>query len=183
MAGIRRTIIVRCCFLALALLTTIFLFVWILNYATSLKLIISRPDNLTDISFYIVEEHSPVSIINQDEPDQIFQHDRQLAVNDMSSVRSYFTVNSLSEKPYVLHDMDRLVFPDQSNDVIKKLIMRLLISEYGDVQKIIIEQADLDANVLPILEQAFLKIRFSPGRIDGVAVPSALRIEVTLDQE
>ncbi len=183
MAGIGRTIIIRCCFLVLALLTTIFLFVWIVNHATSLILISSRPDNLTDISFYIVEENSTIPITNQDEPDQNSRHDRELAVNDMPSVRSYFTINSLSEKPYVLHDMDKLVFPDQSNYVIKKLIMRLLISEYGDVEKIIIEHADMGANVLPILEQAFLKIRFSPGRIDGVAVPSALRIEVTLDQE
>lgn len=107
--------------------------------------------------------------------------DRPKISTNLLLERTYFTVDSLSERPLILQDIDPTVLENFEDISLKKLILRLMISEYGDVEKVIIEEAKLSEELLPEIESAFLRARFSPGRIQGLAVPSTLRIEVKLD--
>lgn len=95
--------------------------------------------------------------------------------------RTYFTAESLSERPLILQDVDANILQAFEDVTLKKLILRLMINEYGDVEKVIIEEAKLSQELLPTLKAEFLRARFAPGRIHGIAVPSTLRIEVKLD--
>ena len=95
--------------------------------------------------------------------------------------RTYFTLESLSERPLILQDVDANMLQAFEDVTFKKLILRLMINEYGDVEKVIIEEAKLSQELLPKLEAEFSRARFLPGRINGIAVPATLRIEVKLD--
>ena len=101
--------------------------------------------------------------------------------NNLDKKRTYFTVNSLSERPFILIDVDPNILQKIQDFKIDKLIFSLMINEYGDVEKVMIEEANLSTELLPILEYAFLQTKFSPGRIHGTAVPSTIKIEVKLD--
>ena len=98
----------------------------------------------------------------------------------------YLPASQLTERPQVLIDIDpelsdRFKFiPPQSLD------LALLISEYGDVDRVLIlPPTETMAGPLPALllkerVQQFLAARFLPGRLYGQPVRSALKIRVSL---
>lgn len=101
---------------------------------------------------------------------------------------NYLPASQLTERPLILIDIDpelsaRFAFiHPQSIDLV------LLINDYGDVDRVLIPDVQstagtaetLPATLLQDLAQRFLQTRFSPGRLLGQPVRSALRIRVSL---
>jgi hypothetical protein len=54
----------------------------------------------------------------------------------------------------------------------------LLINEYGDVDRAVFDSYTLPAYLEAVLAERFRTLRFSPGKLQSVAVSSALRIEI-----
>lgn len=93
----------------------------------------------------------------------------------------YYSLKQLTEKPRVIEDATTnmtLILPGVEN---QNLILRLLINEQGGVDQVEIEQSTLDKDVSAVVTGGFGKLRFLPGKIDGVAVKCQLRIEVSLE--
>lgn len=101
------------------------------------------------------------------------------AVTEKLNARAYLPVSKLSERPLILQDIDPLLTNAQDTAT-QQLVLQLLINEYGDVDQVLVEDAVVPAELLKQLQQRFLQARFLPGRLQGFAVPSALRIAVTL---
>lgn len=96
------------------------------------------------------------------------------------AVRAYLPASKLTERPLVLLDIDPLLASTQDDGNLQQIVLRLLINEYGDVDQVLAEDAALPPELLHALQQRFLRARFLPGRLLDRAVPSALRIAVTL---
>ncbi len=91
----------------------------------------------------------------------------------------YLPASLLSERPRVLQDID----PDWHFDGLALPVVEcvLLINEAGDVDRVLIADTSLSPMLAEDVRLRFLAARFSPGRLHGRAVKSALRIEVRLD--
>lgn len=103
------------------------------------------------------------------------------AVESVTS--GYLPAKLLSLRPVIMEDIDPnlpvgMNAPDQT-----ELTLQLLINEYGDVDRVIVDTGILPVFVMNELTQRFLHLRFFPGRLDGRAVPTALRIAVTLQAD
>lgn len=94
--------------------------------------------------------------------------------------RVYLPAGKLSQRPLILQDIEPILTDGSQSSSESRLILRLLINEYGDVDQVLPEDATLPAPIVSELQQRFLRARFLPGRLKGLAVPSALRIVVTL---
>lgn len=96
-----------------------------------------------------------------------------------SIVPGYLPASLLSERPRVLQD----IAPDWQFDGLSLPAMEcvLLINEVGDVDRVLIADTSLSPMLAEDVRARFLAARFSPGRLHGRAVKSALRIEVRLD--
>lgn len=93
----------------------------------------------------------------------------------------YFRSRELTEKPHIFRDISAdltLAMPDVQP---QSVILRLLINELGDIDKIVIEDSSLPEDLEGMVIQTFSKMKFQPGRIDNRVVKSQLRIEVTLE--
>ncbi len=94
-------------------------------------------------------------------------------------IAAYLPASQLTERPQVLRDIDpEWRLPGMQLPV---LTCTLLINEFGDVDRVLLDEQPL----MPMLEEdiraRFLAARFSPGKLHGKPVGSALRIEVRLD--
>lgn len=93
----------------------------------------------------------------------------------------YFSISELSVKPAVVIDL-----PEDLRLTIEGLpqqiaVLRIQISEYGDIDRVIVEDTLLAESVQNKVSDAFSKTRFLPGERNGVAVKSEMRIEVFLE--
>lgn len=96
-----------------------------------------------------------------------------------SGVHTYLPASQLTERPQLVVDIDpEWHLPGMELPV---LVVLLLINEYGDVDKVVLD----DKSLLPMLEEdirsRFLAMKFVPGGQHGKLVKSALRIEVRLE--
>lgn len=98
----------------------------------------------------------------------------------LQSARTYLPASQLTERPLVLQDIDPLLASTHDDSSQQQVVLRLLINEYGDVDQVLAEDTALPADLLRQLQQRFLQARFLPGRLLDRAVPSALRIAVSL---
>ncbi len=94
-------------------------------------------------------------------------------------IDGYLPASLLTERPQVVRDIDpEWRLPGIALPV---LACTLLINEYGDVDQVLPEGVSLS----PMLEQdvrtRFMAARFSPGKLHGRPVRTALRIEIRLD--
>lgn len=182
MARIRRSVTYEIFFLAVSLSIGILLFYFILIKSKHYLLI----KNLSPSITYVQITEKPNSSESSSPNYLAFDKNIQLPdsidkSNYLPLERTYFTTDSLSEKPIILQDVDANILQSIADIEFKKLILRLMINEYGDVEKVIIEESKLSNELLSLLEFSFMKIKFTPGRIHGIAVPSTMRIEVVLD--
>lgn len=60
-------------------------------------------------------------------------------------------------------------------------VLRLLINESGDIDRVEIEETFLPEYAAHIVTDTFSKIKFHPGKINDIPVKSQLRIVVTLE--
>lgn len=97
----------------------------------------------------------------------------------IAGAESYVPVSQLTEKPQLLRDIDaEWHLPGVSLPII---VATLLISEYGDIDRIELQGPSLSPMLEQDLRARFSVVRFSPGKLHGQPVRSALRIEVCLD--
>ena len=84
------------------------------------------------------------------------------------------------EKPSILRDIPpekMAVLPDAPS---QPMIVQLLISDQGDIDKVIIEDSELSGQVKQFVIDSFRNVKFRPGKLGGMPVRSQMRIEVSL---
>ncbi len=113
--------------------------------------------NVTDV--YVTEVHTNAAVHADDDA-------------------AYLPPSQLTERPQVLRDIVSEwalpPLPDRLNCV-------LLINEYGDVDRVLFDPAPLTPAQQNALRDRLLLARFTPGRLYGRPVKTALTIEVRLD--
>lgn len=92
----------------------------------------------------------------------------------------YFQSDELTEKPRLLLDIP----PDKISDLPdmspSPAIARLLISEHGDIDKVLIENSSLSEKAKQFVIDSFSNVKFQPGKLGDMPVRSELRIEILL---
>jgi protein TonB len=92
-------------------------------------------------------------------------------------VPRYVPANELDERPQIQSRVEP-AFPLDANAPVGRVVLRLLIGETGAVDKAVVVQADPPGPFEEAAVEAFAPARFSPGRKNGVAVRSALTLEL-----
>lgn len=96
------------------------------------------------------------------------------------SLKNYQPIALLEIKPVVLKQIQSnlsAIFDDVPNLEFNCLLM---INEYGDVDKILFGDNNLSEKHRSELEQLFLQLRFAPGYLHGKAVPTVMRIAISI---
>ena len=94
---------------------------------------------------------------------------------------AYYTSEQLTRAPRPLSQPD-LTPPQIARFISGYVVVKLWISELGEVASTEVEKSDLPPKISRSAAQAFAKLRFAPGEIDGRPVPSVMRIEVAYGQ-
>jgi hypothetical protein len=91
---------------------------------------------------------------------------------------TYYTTDQLSRRPQPTSE-PRLLTPDMGPQTPSgKVVLKVWITELGNVAAVEIEDSDLPETVSATAAAAFEKLRFVPGQLNGRAVRSMMRIEV-----
>lgn len=93
------------------------------------------------------------------------------------TVPRYLPVDELDERPQIRSHVEP-AFPLDANAPAGRVVLRLLIGETGAVDKALVVKADPPGPFEAAAIEAFMPARFSPGRKRGVAVKSALTLEL-----
>lgn len=94
----------------------------------------------------------------------------------------YFAIKDLTQRPLVVRDVPAdfmLIVPDVPSQA---ATLQILISEYGDVDKVIVENSLLPEVAQKTVIDEFSKLKFNPGEVKGIPVKSQLRIEIMLEE-
>ena len=95
----------------------------------------------------------------------------------------YFPPQDLSRKPQAVAPVP-LEYPENAPVVPKnRIVLRLLISAAGDVDKVIVETADVPQELEQLARRAFARAKFQPGLRGDVAVGSQMLVEITFEGE
>ena len=78
----------------------------------------------------------------------------------------------------VIPDLHGLALPRGPE---QSAVLRLLINELGEIDQVDVLRSELDERVMSAAIAAYSRLRFRPGRIDGLNVKSRLDIEVRLE--
>jgi hypothetical protein len=95
-------------------------------------------------------------------------------------LKDYQPIALLDVRPVVLNNIQAslpAIFNDSYSQQINCLLM---INEYGDVVKIVFGDNQLSELQRNELETKFLNLRFNPGIMQGLAVPTVMRIEIRI---
>lgn len=92
----------------------------------------------------------------------------------------YFRVRELTQKPVAVSEVQTYIASKPNDLAQPPTILRLYINEAGEVDEVETETTGLSSETIIVLRENFKKARFSPGRINELAVNSQIRIEVML---
>jgi TonB family protein len=93
----------------------------------------------------------------------------------------YVKAGELSQRPRLLSLVEINVAERGAAEAPGRARLRVLINEQGAVDHVLVDESDLPADFERAAKDAFLNARYAPGEIDGVAVRSQIRIEVTYE--
>lgn len=93
----------------------------------------------------------------------------------------YFRASELSRRPVLLGDAISHLIIELPGFSPVPVILRLLISAEGSVDRVVVEDSYLSDAVEARIVEAFSGVRFLPGKIGDTAVRSQLKIEVRLE--
>lgn len=93
----------------------------------------------------------------------------------------YFELRELSQRPQLVSLVEVEAVTDVHPTQPGHLLARVLIGEQGHVDHVLIDESDLPAAFEQAAIDAFLQGRYTPGQVDGRAVRSQIRIEVSYD--
>lgn len=94
----------------------------------------------------------------------------------------YFNSRELTQKPLVAVDIPvgfALLVSEAQSQI---AILRLLINEYGDIDRIIVEDSSLPKQTKTVLLSTFNAMKFHPGEVNGKAVKSQLTLAIQLGE-
>lgn len=124
-------------------------------------------------------ENAPTEVSPESGAGAIIQPAQQPFLSVASLVEPhYFRSSELTQKPMVVRDIPRdmmLVLPELPQ---RAAVLRLFISDQGEIDKLVIEDSHLPEAAEQKVEEAFSRMKFQPGRIGRIAVRSQLRIEI-----
>ena len=95
-------------------------------------------------------------------------------------LKDYQPIALLDVKPVLLKNIQAslsAIFNDTNSQQINCLLM---INEYGDVDRIVFGDNQLSELQRNELQAMFLNLRFNPGTMQGLAVPTVMRIEIRI---
>jgi len=93
----------------------------------------------------------------------------------------YFPPHELSRRPQATLPV-AIDYPENVPLVAwKHVVLRLLINEAGDVDKVIVETADVPGELEILARQAFVQAKFQPGLRGEMPVKSQMRVEITFE--
>lgn len=90
----------------------------------------------------------------------------------------YFRSSELTSPPQLLQDVRATQNLDLSGMPAKLAVLRLLVGESGDIDRVVVEESSLPVESTRILVEKFSRMKFNPGKIDNLPVKSQLTIEV-----
>lgn len=93
----------------------------------------------------------------------------------------YFHGSELTQKPQNILDAPPQITFVGIGDPPESVVLRLLINETGDVDRVLIENEKIFGEMEYLILSTMMKMKFKPGKIDDVPVKSQLRIELQLD--
>jgi hypothetical protein len=117
--------------------------------------------------------------------DETVPKDRQNPASDATAAPAsvpngphYYKPRELTDTPVVLQDVlqDQPIHPGDGST--RKLILHLYIDDNGNVDNVVPEGSELSFDDTKILVDKFLRMKFTPGLRNGVAVPVELKIQV-----
>ncbi len=102
--------------------------------------------------------------------------------NPLDRMQAYHTLAELSARPILVTPVELLIPQEQPLfDERSHLRMRLLISEEGRVDEVVVDQSTLTPTLQSEVIARFAAARYQPGEIDGQPVRSQILIEVRPD--
>jgi hypothetical protein len=110
------------------------------------------------------------------------QADAENAATIRASAKPYyFEPTELTQKPLVSRDIPPDLVFDLPDAPPQAAVLRLLINEMGEIDKVIIEESSVPEHVANEIIAAFQNTRFHPGEKDGRRVKSQVKIEIMLE--
>ena len=169
-------------FALIASLTSVALFAMLLLPAAHRS---GKGERLIGVSLIDNGKERPVDLSQMTEPaatvvaDPVGEYSASQAGQGESGQDDYLPASNLTERPQVVRDID----PEWHFHGIQLPVLAgvLLINEYGDVDRVLLDEQSLSPMLEEDIRARFLAMRFSPGRLHGRPVKSALRIEVRVD--
>jgi hypothetical protein len=131
---------------------------------------------------------TPPASAPEPEPLQAERTDTPAALDETANTGSVGQVAPVDYLPIALLDVEPVVVQDIPTDPPEligrtetgAIILTLLIGASGVVDDLVIESSDLPDIFVQVARRDFLGVRFSPGVRNGQAVPSTMRIELTV---
>lgn len=93
----------------------------------------------------------------------------------------YIRPQDLTEKPQLLQDIEPNLRVTVADFPTQTAILRLLINEMGYIDKVEVDRSRLPEEVEKIVSNVFSTLKFIPGKRNGIAVKTWLKIEVLLE--
>lgn len=93
----------------------------------------------------------------------------------------YFRLSELTEKPAVKHDALAGLVLHQPGLPPQPVILRLLISDEGTVDRVLVEDSFLGEDIERQVNEALSQVMFEPGKIGRIPVRSQMRVEARLE--
>lgn len=95
----------------------------------------------------------------------------------------YLPAEDLSIQPEALSEPAPISIPWTSTQS-GRLVMTVFIDQTGKVDKVEVDSAtNIPKAFLPVIPRRFMGIRFAPGIVDGLPVPSRIQLEVVIGNE
>lgn len=95
----------------------------------------------------------------------------------------FYLPSQLTSRPQALAEVELPAPEILASGAFGNIIMTLWISAAGEVVDISVEASELSETVSKATVEAFRKLRFKPGELDGQAVGVVMKIEATYDNE
>lgn len=154
-----------------------------LNDGTATSLI---RDLVSDLSAAAKPDRSTLDASTGQDGENVVNHSaanesaaRENAANEGDRTLGYLPVAQLTERPQLVRDISAEWAQHDLSP--QRIVCMLLISEYGDIDRLQFDAPSLTATQQQALRERFQAARFVPGKLYGRPVRSALRIEISLD--
>jgi hypothetical protein len=107
----------------------------------------------------------------------------EVQMRDESAFADYLPRSKLSAAPQP-QDIVDVPFPADVNGIVDlKVRIALFIDELGTVRRIRIDSPDVPSPFVVAVLDSFSTVRFNPGKLDGMAVRSQIRLEVEFNAD